>query len=305
MAWMLQLEDQRILKLPEPPPPPVVAPVKGKRPAPLPPPPASVPDLTKLASRSDPRVRRRAAIAIGRVGLPEAVPALTHAARRSPIPTSGSPRVRARPDRRSHRVGGAPAAAPGSRSARRAAAPPKALGLMGAEDAAPAIAKMTAAIRGDPPAVTAMTPDDERWPATAGGRGVQAGACSRSSGLRAYDSLAAAALRPTASRSRPGGRSPTRCSAIGDPRAAAGAPAAHAREGPIHAGVRRARSRPHQGQRRGRRAAAAARSRDPAARSRRRRRSSRCAIWRWRRPVPGSARSRPMPPSTATSAWRR
>ena len=50
MAWMLQLEDQRILKLPEPPPPPVVAPVKGRRPAPLPPPPASVPDLTKLAA---------------------------------------------------------------------------------------------------------------------------------------------------------------------------------------------------------------------------------------------------------------
>ena len=77
MAWMLQLEDQRILKLPEPPPPPVVAPVKGKRPAPLPPPPASVPDLTKLATDADPRVRRRAAIAMGRVGLREAVPALT------------------------------------------------------------------------------------------------------------------------------------------------------------------------------------------------------------------------------------
>ena len=73
MAWMLQLEDQRILKLPEPPPPPVVAPVKGQRPAPLPPPPEAVPDLTKLATDTDPRVRRRAAIAMGRVGLPEAV----------------------------------------------------------------------------------------------------------------------------------------------------------------------------------------------------------------------------------------
>ena len=29
MAWMLQLEDQRILKLPEPPPPPPPPPVKG------------------------------------------------------------------------------------------------------------------------------------------------------------------------------------------------------------------------------------------------------------------------------------
>src|SRR4051812_12145746 len=82
MAWMLQLEDQRILKLPEPPPPPppaVVVPAKGKRPAPapLPPLPAAAPDLTKLAADSDPRVRRRAAIAMGRVGLREAVPALT------------------------------------------------------------------------------------------------------------------------------------------------------------------------------------------------------------------------------------
>ena len=51
MTWMLQLEDQRILKLPEPPPPPPVAPVKGRRPAPLPPPPASVPDLHEAGRR--------------------------------------------------------------------------------------------------------------------------------------------------------------------------------------------------------------------------------------------------------------
>ena len=77
MAWMLQLEDQRILKLPEPPPPPVVAPVKGQRPVPLPPAPESVPDLAKLATDADPRIRRRAAISMGRVGLRDAVPALT------------------------------------------------------------------------------------------------------------------------------------------------------------------------------------------------------------------------------------
>ena len=77
MEWMLQLEDQRLLKLPEPPPPPVVAPVKGQRPVPLPPPPESVPDLTKLATDADPRIRRRAAISMGRVGLSDAVPALT------------------------------------------------------------------------------------------------------------------------------------------------------------------------------------------------------------------------------------
>ena len=117
MAWMLQLEDQRILKLPEPPPPPVVAPVKGQRPAPLPPPPASVPDLTKLATDADPRVRRRAAIAMGRVGLQDAVPALTTLLADTDTDVRQSAAVRARPDRRSQRLDGAPAAAPGSRSA--------------------------------------------------------------------------------------------------------------------------------------------------------------------------------------------
>src|SRR5215218_7439317 len=75
VAWILQLEDQRILKLPEPAPPPPVVPVKGSKP--VPPPPASAPDLTALATDADPRVRRRAAVAIGRVGLNDGIAALT------------------------------------------------------------------------------------------------------------------------------------------------------------------------------------------------------------------------------------
>src|SRR6266540_2853729 len=47
--------------------PPAVAP---KNPEP-PPPPVVTPDLTVLAADPDPRIRRRAALAIGRVGLPE------------------------------------------------------------------------------------------------------------------------------------------------------------------------------------------------------------------------------------------
>ncbi len=193
MAWMLQLEDQRILKLPEPPPPPVVAPVKGKRPAPLPPPPASVPDLTKLASDADPRVRRRAAVAMGRVGLPEAVPALTGLladtdadVRQSTLFALGLI---------------------GDRSASTAVLPllqdpapvvrgraAEALGLMGAEDAAPAIAKMTAEYAASP-AVSGMTPDDERWPGPPEAEAFKLGLFALVR-LRAYDSLAAAALRP-------------------------------------------------------------------------------------------------------------
>src|SRR5262249_20223503 len=80
MAWILQLEDQRILRLELPPPPPApVVPTRGKRVAtpPPPPPPDSSPDLAILVKDSEARVRRRAALAIGRVGLPEGVAPLT------------------------------------------------------------------------------------------------------------------------------------------------------------------------------------------------------------------------------------
>jgi cyclophilin family peptidyl-prolyl cis-trans isomerase/HEAT repeat protein len=80
MAWILRLEDQRVLRdpappeAPPPPPPPVAAP-RGKNAAPPPPPPPAPPraDLVALVSDSEARVRRRAALAIGRVGLVEGV----------------------------------------------------------------------------------------------------------------------------------------------------------------------------------------------------------------------------------------
>ncbi len=70
IAWILRLEDQRILR--EVPPPPPAVPARGKRASvqPVPPP---VPDLGHLISDDEARVRRRAALAIGRVGLPEGV----------------------------------------------------------------------------------------------------------------------------------------------------------------------------------------------------------------------------------------
>lgn len=76
IAWILWLEDQRVLRDPSPAPAapaPVVT--KGRRPA-LAPPPDAVPDVVKLLADGDPRVRRRAAIAVGRVGLREGVDAL-------------------------------------------------------------------------------------------------------------------------------------------------------------------------------------------------------------------------------------
>jgi cyclophilin family peptidyl-prolyl cis-trans isomerase len=74
MAWMLQLEDRRLLRL-EPPASPAPAATGPRRrrasPAPAPAPPPV--DLTTLLTDAEPRVRRRAALAIGRVGLPAGI----------------------------------------------------------------------------------------------------------------------------------------------------------------------------------------------------------------------------------------
>src|SRR4029453_7505078 len=72
MTWMLQLEDRRILRVAPPPvAAPVVVPKKGTKVAAPPAPPPI--DLTNLLADSEPRVRRRAALAIGRVGLPAGI----------------------------------------------------------------------------------------------------------------------------------------------------------------------------------------------------------------------------------------
>ncbi len=75
MSWVLRLEDQRVLHDPAPvvpPAPPPPPPVKGQLPpAVVPPPPP--PDLVRLLTDTEARVRRRAALAIGRVGLAEGI----------------------------------------------------------------------------------------------------------------------------------------------------------------------------------------------------------------------------------------
>src|SRR5262245_30684906 len=192
MAWMLQLEDQRILKLPEPPaPPPPPAPVKGRRPAPPPPPPPPAPDLTKLTTDADPRVRRRAAVAIGRVGLKDGIPALTA------LLADTDTDVRQSAAFALGLIGDRSASAsllpllkdPDPLVRGRAA---EGLGLMGAEDAAGAIAAMTAPL-GKSAAVAAMTPDDERWPAPPEAEAFKLGLFALVR-LRAYEPLATAAL---------------------------------------------------------------------------------------------------------------
>jgi cyclophilin family peptidyl-prolyl cis-trans isomerase/HEAT repeat protein len=191
LAWMLQLEDQRILKLPEPPPaPPPVAPVKGRRAAP-PPPPPMVPDLTRLTTDADPRVRRRAAVAIGRVGLKDGIPALT------PLLADPDTDVRQSAAFALGLIGDRASSAalvsllkdPDPLVRGRAA---EGLGLMGAEDTASAIAAMTAPL-GRSAAVIAMTPDDERSPAPPEAEAFKLGLFALVR-LRAYEPLATAAL---------------------------------------------------------------------------------------------------------------
>jgi cyclophilin family peptidyl-prolyl cis-trans isomerase/HEAT repeat protein len=201
MAWMHQLEDQRILKVPEPPPPEPAPPQKGRKP--LPPPPASLPDLAKLATDTDARVRRRAAIAIGRVGLKEGITALT------PLLTDTDTDVRQAAAFALGLIGDASAAssilpllADADPMVRGRAA--EALGLMippSATEAeveklaqafAPPIAKMTAEY-GRLPTVAGMEPDDERWPAAAEAEAFKLGIFALVR-LRAYEPLASAVL---------------------------------------------------------------------------------------------------------------
>ncbi|MBI4265585.1 MAG: HEAT repeat domain-containing protein [Acidobacteria bacterium] len=75
LGWIIRLEDQRILRDPNPPPPVILAPATRNRPAIVAPPPPS--DLIRLLNDGEARVRRRAALALGRVGLPPAVEPLS------------------------------------------------------------------------------------------------------------------------------------------------------------------------------------------------------------------------------------
>jgi cyclophilin family peptidyl-prolyl cis-trans isomerase/HEAT repeat protein len=76
MAWILRLEEDRVLRAAEPPPPPAPPPVRGRRQAAPPPPPPS-PNLLTLLGDAESRIRRRTALAIGRTRVPEGVAALT------------------------------------------------------------------------------------------------------------------------------------------------------------------------------------------------------------------------------------
>jgi cyclophilin family peptidyl-prolyl cis-trans isomerase/HEAT repeat protein len=193
MAWVLQLEDRRILRLEAPPapaaPPPVV---RRGRPAPPPPPIVVTPDLTALVTDAAPRVRRRAALAIGRVGLTDGIKPLTATL------ADADPEVREMAAFALGLIGDA-SAAPALVAALADASPivrgraAEALGQIGAKEAAEPIGRMAAELARNP-AVIAMQPDDETWPAAAPEtEGFRLGIFALVR-LRAYEPLAAAVL---------------------------------------------------------------------------------------------------------------
>ena len=191
MSWIFRLEDKRILRDPAPAPSPEpVVPAKRGKAAP-PPAPVVVPDLTLLAADPEPRIRRRAALAIGRVGLPEGVAALL------PRLTDDDPDVR---QMAAFALGllADKTAVPALTTALQDADPrvrgraAEALGLIGDTGSAAAVGQMVSAyVKAG--AIASMSPDQEAWPSTPEADAVRLGlfALVRQKG---YEPLASAVL---------------------------------------------------------------------------------------------------------------
>jgi cyclophilin family peptidyl-prolyl cis-trans isomerase/HEAT repeat protein len=145
LGWILRLEDERRLRDEAAAPGPSAA---------------SAPDLIRLVADADPAVRRRAAIAIGRVGAADGVPALTTAL------GDADAEVREAAAFALGLVGSKTAvpaltAALADASIRVRGRAADALGLIGDASAAPAVAEMAS---GCGPVLAPIEPDDERWP---------------------------------------------------------------------------------------------------------------------------------------------
>ena len=162
LSLILRLEDQRILRE-APPVPAAPEQARGRQPK-VAPPAAAGPNLVTLLADPEPRVRRRAALAIGRVGLPEGVAPLAGL-----LGSEADPEVRQMAAFALGLIGDASAAEPLTKAlsdpaplVRGRAA--EALGQIGAKASATAIGTLASELVRHP-AVTAMAPDDESWPA--------------------------------------------------------------------------------------------------------------------------------------------
>ena len=193
MTWILQLEDQRILRVPPPPePPPDPSQKKKKKKAAAPPP--VLPDLGRLLTDPEARIRRRAALAVGRVGLAEGVQGL------APLLNDTDPDVRQMAAFALGLIADKSATAwlttalqdTDPRVRGRAA---EALGLIGDPASASPVSAMVAAYVKQG-AIASIAPDDEQWPKTPEADAVRLGLFALVR-LKSWDALAAAALDPS------------------------------------------------------------------------------------------------------------
>jgi HEAT repeat protein/cyclophilin family peptidyl-prolyl cis-trans isomerase len=192
MSWILRLEDQRILRDASAPiAPPAVAPTTNKK-ALLPPPPPPPPDLVRLLSDSEGRIRRRAALAVGRVGLSEAAPSLV-----TVLQSDSDPEVRQMAAFALGLVGDRDQAA-ALRQALTDSSPlvagraAEAIGLIGDADSAADVGKLVAA---QVASVTALSPDESRFPLDPAAEAFRLGVLALAR-LKTYEPLATAVLAP-------------------------------------------------------------------------------------------------------------
>ncbi|MCM3880177.1 MAG: HEAT repeat domain-containing protein, partial [Vicinamibacterales bacterium] len=189
MSWIVRLEDQRVLRDPAPmvAPPPVQPGKKN-----LLPPPPSPPDLVRLLSDDEARIRRRAALAIGRVGLVDGVPQLVRL-----LQTDGDPEVRQMSAFALGLVGDKAAVEPLKQAltdsspvvAGRAA---EALGLIGDAGSAAAVGQLVGA---SVAAAAAVSPDDDGPMLNPSADAFRLGVYALAR-LKAYEPLATAVLGP-------------------------------------------------------------------------------------------------------------
>ena len=191
LGWMMRLEDQRILRDPTPPPLVVLVPATQTQPQIVAPPPPS--DLIRLLNDSEARVRRRAALAVGRVGLADGVEPL------SKLLADPEFEVRQMAAFALGLIGDA-AARPALSGALKDADPTvqgraaEALGALGDRADAPLVSAMVQAhVKAG--ALMGIAPDDLTYPLAPPAEAARIGLYALVK-LGSYDSLAAAALDP-------------------------------------------------------------------------------------------------------------
>jgi cyclophilin family peptidyl-prolyl cis-trans isomerase/HEAT repeat protein len=194
MAWILRLEEDRVLRLApaEAPPPPLPPPTRGRGALVVAPAPPPSPDLVALLRDDMPRIRRRAALAVGRVRLGEGVAPLA-----AVLAGDIDAEVRQMAAFAMGLIGDASGAdalltALGDRDPLVQGRAAEALGLLAHKAAATPIATMmTAHIAAG--ALTDTTPDDLGYPKAAATEAVRLGIYALVR-LAAYDALASALL---------------------------------------------------------------------------------------------------------------